>query len=182
MIRVHTTILLSIIMLGCTNEHRAQQTIAAYQKAIQNNDAAGFARLASANERTMINEQYFKRDDTFWFIDAITKNTVRTIRTKNAVAYLGWVPGRESQLFPLLVGEGNALRYYGALHDYPPGTADWQVSMIASGAWAIVVARDAAEKARIESALAKLDDQQFTAWFFEGNNDAGKAIQAALQQ
>ncbi|SRR6266446_2585600 len=176
-------VLLPLLFAGCGAEHHADQVIAAYRSAIQHNDLAAYARLAAPNLRASVDAGDIKQEDTFFLLDAVLKQRIRTITTRHAVIYLGWEKhtGRANTLWPLLVGDGTALRHFGArTNNLPPESTDWQVSMAYSPEWAVAHVDNPSEQARVTTAIQHIDEALLTAWLLEGNDDARKAIQAQL--
>lgn len=174
---------LALLLTACA-DHHARQVITAYQSALQKGDEAAYARLASPAMRRSVSQGDCKRDDTFFLIDIIMKQTVRRITMQDAIVYLGWEKDRGGRnvLWPLLVGKGTALAHFGPTSNEPVASNDWQVSMICGREWALLDVRDAAEQQRVEDALPNVDATLFTQWLQEGNDDARKAILAALQR
>ena len=175
--------LLTLLLASCGAEHHADQVLTAYRSALQHHDLAAYARLAAPNLRASVDAGDIKQEDTFFLLDAVLTQRVRTITTRHAVIYLGWEKhtGRANTLWPVLVGEATALRHFGARTTaLPPETTDWQVSMAYSPEWAVAHVDNSSEQARITAAIEHIDEALLTAWLLEGNEDARKAIQAQL--
>ena len=175
--------LLFACLAGCGTEHHADQVLTAYRSAIQHHDLAAYARLAAPNLRASVDAGDIKQEDTFFLMDAVLTQRIRTITTRHAVIYLGWEKhtGRANTLWPILVGEGTALRHFGArTTDLPPESTEWQVSMAYSPEWAVAHVDNPSEQARVTTAIQHIDEALLTAWLLEGNEDARNAIQAQL--
>ena len=176
-------VLLTLLVDGCDAEHHADQVLTAYRSAIQHNDLAAYARLAAPNLRASVDAGDLKQEDTFFLLDAVLKQRIRTITTRHAVIYLGWEKhtGRANTLWPILVGDGTALRHFGArTNNLPPESTDWQVGMAYGPEWAVAHVDNPGEQARVTTAIQHIDETLLTAWLVEGNEDARKAIQAQL--
>jgi hypothetical protein len=171
--------LLTLLLAACGADHHAQQVIAAYKTAVEHKDTAALTRLTGQNMQASLDDHEMDRDDSAIVADAVLQHAFRKVTTSRGVLYLGWLKRDNSYLFPLLVGEPDALNQFRRKRDFPrQSTNDWRISILSHSPIGIV--EKDAKRVPIEQALAKLDDQILIAYFFEGSTDAKNAVDQAI--
>lgn len=173
------------MLAACTTpEDRARKLVGDLRDAVVKDDQAAFAHLADANMRSLMDRGHFDKSEAVRWSDEIIAHPVRIVATEQGVAFIGWVEhGRNRKLGQVLVGEADALSCYTALAKGNAQSADrsWRVAIIAMEEWLSAAAANAETRAKVEGALAKIDDATLAKWFFAGDDDAKHTIRAALR-
>ena len=83
-------LLLAFALFGCGKDH-ARSVLNAYMTAVEKQDIPTFVHLTDPNIRAYIEKGSLRKEDTLGYIDTITAQPVRVLRSPTATLYIGWV-------------------------------------------------------------------------------------------
>jgi hypothetical protein len=187
---VLATLLLTLSVQAGQARQRAQTVLVPFILALQHNDIPTIVRLAEPNMRALIDRDDLDKYATSMFIDSVAGAPVRVVESSRGVVYFGWERTTNPcgttcgwNLMPLVVGEGRAICKYTRLAENPQttDTREWQVSALhGKESWRLAHVRQQAGEAAYNARLATIDEQLLIAWYFDGSNDARRAIERQM--
>lgn len=169
---------------------RAQAVLVPFILALQHDDIPTIVRLAEPNMRALIDRDDLDKFATSMFIDFVAGSPVRVVESPRGVVYFGWERTTNPcgttcgwNLMPVVVGEGRAICKYTRLAENPQttDTREWLVSALhGKENWRLAHVRKQADEATYNARLATIDERLLIAWYFDGSNDARRAIERQM--